>query len=82
MAKKGFEWAGELHQAEKEIRDMTQRERAGACKKDDFSGGAGGIWRAAIRYRDDGPDLFAPRISKGMMYHYFSSKDELFSSLR
>lgn len=60
MAKKGFEWAGELHQAERNPW-YDAKGTAGACKKDDFSGGAGGIWRAAIRDRDDGPDLFAPR---------------------
>lgn len=62
----------------KGIRDMTQRERQEHAKKTIFQAALAEF--GAQPYETVTMDRICSRhgISKGMMYHYFSSKDELF----
>ena len=57
---------------------MTQKERQERSREMIYQASAAGIWHLRIRRCEYGRDLRQTRHFQGMMYHYFSRKDDLF----
>ena len=78
MAKKGFELAGELGRAEGGGAEHEAERRQERSRAAILEAAAQEFLAAGLRGRDSGRHLRRTRHLQGMMYHYFSGREELF----